>query len=234
MHVGLESMRWFSHRRRTGGRHNCITYLLTDVVVWPTATFTRSAPEKMPHFVVFCPWWPWPLTQIRIRANFCTMHLIAKFHHPTFNRLEVIGLTNKLTNKQTDAAENIHLAPLCNTPVGKYVIGLVPELCTVCIPVILLLCIGALLRPTMFYHINLCYIFCIVTDLAFVSLLLKNPRLLVLRLVVKSSKSKSKSESLTTESKSKSKSGKNRTRVWLQSESRTRILLLLLLLLQTE
>jgi len=31
-------MRWFYHRRRTGGRHNCITYLLTDVVAWPTAT----------------------------------------------------------------------------------------------------------------------------------------------------------------------------------------------------
>jgi len=24
----LDSMRWFSHRRRTGGQHNCITYLL--------------------------------------------------------------------------------------------------------------------------------------------------------------------------------------------------------------
>jgi len=72
----LDRMRWFSHRRRTGGRHNCITYLLMDVVAWLTATpatramlkvlfqtFTaRRAPEnrapedrsrKMPHFVVF-------------------------------------------------------------------------------------------------------------------------------------------------------------------------------------
>jgi len=32
----------------------------------------------------------------------------AKFHHPMFNRSEVI----MLTNKQTDAAENIHLASL--------------------------------------------------------------------------------------------------------------------------
>jgi len=24
-------MRWFSHWRRTGRRHSCITYLLTDV-----------------------------------------------------------------------------------------------------------------------------------------------------------------------------------------------------------
>jgi len=37
------------------------------------------------------------------------MHLTAKFHHHTFNRLEVIVLTNR----QTDATENIHLAPLC-------------------------------------------------------------------------------------------------------------------------
>jgi len=41
------------------------------------------------------------------------MKLAAKFHHPMFNRLEVIVLTNKQTNKQTDATENIHLASLC-------------------------------------------------------------------------------------------------------------------------
>jgi len=29
------------------------------------------------------------------------MHLTAEFHHPTFNRSQVIVLTNKLTNKQT-------------------------------------------------------------------------------------------------------------------------------------
>jgi len=34
----LDSMRWFSHRRRSGGRHNCITYLVTDVVAWPGST----------------------------------------------------------------------------------------------------------------------------------------------------------------------------------------------------
>jgi len=41
------------------------------------------------------------------------MHLIAKFHHPTFNRSELIVLTNRQTDNQTDADENIHLAPLC-------------------------------------------------------------------------------------------------------------------------
>jgi len=28
----LDSMRWFSHRRRTGGRHNCITYTVSKNV----------------------------------------------------------------------------------------------------------------------------------------------------------------------------------------------------------
>jgi len=41
--------------------------------------------------------------------NFCTPHLIAKFHRPTFNCSDVIVLTNK----HADAAENVHLAPLC-------------------------------------------------------------------------------------------------------------------------
>ena len=30
--------------------------------------------------------------------DFCTMHLTAKFHHPTFNRSEIIVLTNKQTS----------------------------------------------------------------------------------------------------------------------------------------
>ena len=51
------------------------------------------------------------------------MHVTAKFHRPTFNRSEVIVLRNRQIDKQTkqtDAAENIHLAPLCYMPVGKY------------------------------------------------------------------------------------------------------------------
>jgi len=42
----------------------------------------------------------WP--QIRTRRDFCKMHLIAKFHRPTFNRSEVIVRTKKLTNWQTN------------------------------------------------------------------------------------------------------------------------------------
>ena len=47
--------------------------------------------------------------KFELERDVCTVHLTAKFRHPIFNRSEVIVLKNK----QTDAAENIHLAPLC-------------------------------------------------------------------------------------------------------------------------
>jgi len=66
----------------------------------------------MPQFFVFLS--PVALTlTFELGRDFCTVHLIAKFHRPTFNRSEVIVLTNKQKNRQTDAAENIHLAALC-------------------------------------------------------------------------------------------------------------------------
>jgi len=40
-----------------------------------------------------------PMTpKFEFRQDFCTMHLATKFHHPTFNRSEVIMLTNTPTN----------------------------------------------------------------------------------------------------------------------------------------
>jgi len=43
----------------------------------------------------------WPLIpKFRLRRDFCTMHLTAKFHRPTFNRLEVIVPTHCMTKKQ--------------------------------------------------------------------------------------------------------------------------------------
>ena len=51
----------------------------------------------------------WPLTlTFELWRDFCTMHLTAKFHHPTFSWSEVIVQTNT----QIDAAESIHLASL--------------------------------------------------------------------------------------------------------------------------
>jgi len=41
--------------------------------------------------------------------DFCTVYLTAKFDRPMFSRSEFIVRTNK----QTDAAENIHRTPLC-------------------------------------------------------------------------------------------------------------------------
>jgi len=46
--------------------------------------------------------------KFELELDFCIVYLIAKFRHSKFNRSEVIVLTNK----QTDAAENIHLAAL--------------------------------------------------------------------------------------------------------------------------
>jgi len=59
-----------------------------------------------------------PLTpKFEIGRDFYTEHLTAKFRHPMFNRSEVILLTNRQidrqTDRQADAAENIHLASLC-------------------------------------------------------------------------------------------------------------------------
>jgi len=52
--------------------------------------------------------------KFELGRDLCTMHPTAKFHHATFNRSEVIMLTkDRQTDKQTDAAENILLAPLC-------------------------------------------------------------------------------------------------------------------------
>jgi len=51
-------------------------------------------------------WGLWP--RIRARRDLTT-HLTARFNRSTFNLSEVIVLTNK----QTDAAENVHFAPLC-------------------------------------------------------------------------------------------------------------------------
>jgi len=75
--------------------------------VRPTAhTAHALSMGKTQHFFVFCPWWPWPLTLTFERGrDFCTMHLTAKFHHPTLSCSEVIVRTNKHNDKQTDAAE---------------------------------------------------------------------------------------------------------------------------------
>jgi len=64
----------------------------------------------------FVPGDVWPLTlTFEFWRDFCTVqaYLTDKFDRPTFSRSKVIVRTNKRTNKQTDAAENIHLAQSC-------------------------------------------------------------------------------------------------------------------------
>ena len=135
-------MRWFSHRR---SRTREDRYQQNRMLRKPPSTWTAVTPSPpaatqwsslllhtayglqcTPRLTIHCQlgWLStfsffvpaeldlWPLT-----LTFELGHPTAKFHHPTFNRSEVImrtnKLANKLTNEQTDAAENIHLAPLC-------------------------------------------------------------------------------------------------------------------------
>jgi len=55
--------------------------------------------------------------KFHLGQDFLTMHISTEFHHPEFNRSELIVLTNKQANKQVDIALNIHLASICFTPV---------------------------------------------------------------------------------------------------------------------
>ena len=55
------------------------------------------------QFFFFCPWWPWPLTldlTFKLRRDFRTLYLTAKFDSPTLVvRKLSCGQTNPLTNK---------------------------------------------------------------------------------------------------------------------------------------
>jgi len=56
-------MRWFSHRRRNGGRHNCISYLLTRTKDdSPASAYHSYAARGVGSGNFFCPWWPLTLT----------------------------------------------------------------------------------------------------------------------------------------------------------------------------
>jgi len=78
----LDSMRWFSYRRRTGGG------------LRPRGRL----PNKMPHFFIFCPRWPWPLTlTFKLGWDFCTIHL-----SPSFIILRGSSFGNYRIEKQTD------------------------------------------------------------------------------------------------------------------------------------
>jgi len=112
-------MRWFSHRRSPSppGRHAMVSSVAA-CCIRPSYGARPTIWGWLSSFSFFCPWWPWPLTfdlDLRTWARFLYtrgMYLTAKFDRPAFSRSEVIMRTNWQTDKQTDAAENIHLASL--------------------------------------------------------------------------------------------------------------------------
>jgi len=142
-------MRWFSHRRRTGGPHPenrsckppsaCTAVTLSPLAAtqWYRlllrAAYGACSRERL---TMHCQWgWLssssffvpgdlelWPLTlTYKLGRHFCTMHLTAKFHRPTFYRSEVIVRTNKQTNRQT-TLKKTSTALRYATPVGKSIV----------------------------------------------------------------------------------------------------------------
>jgi len=74
--------------------HTCHAHICLLIFCIVTQHFVPEAGPMTPKF--------------ELGQDFCTMHLTAKFHHHTLNRLEVFCV-----DKQTDVTENIHLALLC-------------------------------------------------------------------------------------------------------------------------
>jgi len=115
----LDSMRWFSHRCSPSppGGHATVLSVAT-CCVRPTAHALLCIVngDDSAVFRFFCPRWPWPLTfdpKFELGRDFCTVHLTAKFNRPVIVVRELsCGPSDKSTDKQTDAAENIHLASL--------------------------------------------------------------------------------------------------------------------------
>jgi len=120
----LDSMRWFSHRRRTGGRHNCITYLLTDVVPYlqcphSFVDFLRSDSASL--HILGCGRGP-GMGHMAPNSNSDEI-FVQRIYSPIFIILRSIvrklscWQTNKLTNKQTPLKTSNTI--LYATPVGN-------------------------------------------------------------------------------------------------------------------
>jgi len=87
--------------------------VLSIVVCKCTPYYTSSMGMTQSSFFLFVPGdldlWP---PKFKLGRDFCTMHLMAKFHHPTFNHSEVIVRTNKLTDRRRGKYPP-HFATLC-------------------------------------------------------------------------------------------------------------------------
>ena len=86
---------------------NQTTYADFPIGVEPRGSRPRGRLPNKTHFFRFffvlsdLDFWPLTLT-FELAQHFYTTHLTAKFHHPLFNRSEVIVLTNRQTDKQTN------------------------------------------------------------------------------------------------------------------------------------
>ena len=82
----------------------CDAMVSSDAACSIRRTFHCALSMGMTQQFFSFPWWPlhlWPLTlTFELGRDFCTVHLTTKFHHRTFNRSEVIVLTNKQRDKQ--------------------------------------------------------------------------------------------------------------------------------------
>ena len=59
-----------------------------------------SMTQQKPHFRAVHAPREATTPKFELGQDFCTMHLLPKFHHPMFTRSEVIMLTNKQTNRR--------------------------------------------------------------------------------------------------------------------------------------
>jgi len=92
----LDSMRWFSHRRSQQTTWLFITYLfMVSACHPPRFVYISILPVSQPANATF-----WGVKthggnydpKFELGQDFCTMHLVTKYHHSRFNHSEIIML----------------------------------------------------------------------------------------------------------------------------------------------
>jgi len=96
----LDSIRWFSDRRRFA---YFMYWRTVGHAYTPTSLFLLRNDSAKRHILGCGEPGVRPMTpKFELRWEFCILHLSAKFRRPICNRLEVIVLAEKQTNKQTN------------------------------------------------------------------------------------------------------------------------------------
>jgi len=109
-------MRWFSHRHRTVERHNYTRLLIYWRMWWrgplprlprPHQSVDVLRSDSANRHILECGTQGWACDpKFELGREFCTMHLTAKFHHPT---LIVRKLSCRQTNRQTNTRRWKHV-----------------------------------------------------------------------------------------------------------------------------